>query len=61
MGRKIPVGQEGIVMLITILSLLLDVVIIKPQNNKKDILRKETARIKRNPLLILTNKVNRIR
>jgi hypothetical protein len=44
-----------------ILSSLLDVVIIKPQNNKKDILLKEAARIKRNPLLILTNKVNWIR
>jgi hypothetical protein len=44
-----------------ILSSLLDIVIIKPQNNKPDILLREAARIKRNPLLVLTNKVNWIK
>ncbi|MDR2355854.1 MAG: hypothetical protein LBE16_06630 [Clostridiales Family XIII bacterium] len=44
-----------------ILSSLMDIVIIKPQNNKRDLLLKEAARIKRNPLLFLTNKVNWIK
>ena len=44
-----------------ILSSLMDVVIIKPQSNKRDILLREAARIKRNPLRLLTNKVNWIK
>ncbi|MDR2089228.1 MAG: hypothetical protein LBP73_07730 [Clostridiales Family XIII bacterium] len=44
-----------------ILSSLMDVVIVKPQNNRKDILLREAARIKRNPLRLLTNKVDWIR
>jgi hypothetical protein len=39
----------------------MDVVIIKPQSNKRDILLREAARIKRNPLRLLTNKVNWIK
>jgi hypothetical protein len=44
-----------------VLSSLLDVVIIKPEKNKPAVLLKEAARIKRNPLLLLTNKVNWIK
>jgi hypothetical protein len=44
-----------------ILSSLLDLVIIKPQRNTPAVLLKEAARIKRNPLRILTNKVNWIK
>jgi hypothetical protein len=44
-----------------ILSSLMDVVIIKPQKNKRDVLLKEAARIKRNPLLFLINKINWIK
>ncbi|MDR2295230.1 MAG: hypothetical protein LBD95_00375 [Clostridiales Family XIII bacterium] len=44
-----------------ILSSLMDIVILKPQSNKRDTLLREAARIKRNPLRILTNKVNWIR
>jgi hypothetical protein len=44
-----------------ILSSLMDLVIVKPQCNKRDILLTEAARIKKNPLRLLTNKVNWIK
>jgi hypothetical protein len=44
-----------------ILSSLLDLVIIKPERNTPAVLLKEAARVKRNPLRILTNKVNWIK
>jgi hypothetical protein len=44
-----------------ILSSLPDVVIIKPQKNEPAILLGEAARIKRNPLRVLINKVNRLK
>jgi hypothetical protein len=44
-----------------ILSSLLDLVIIKPERNTPAVLLKEAARVKRNPLRVLTNKVNWIK
>jgi hypothetical protein len=44
-----------------ILSSLLDAVIIKPMKNEPAILLREAARIKRNPLRVLINKVNWLR
>ncbi|MDR2131937.1 MAG: hypothetical protein LBP30_01185 [Clostridiales Family XIII bacterium] len=44
-----------------ILSSLMDLVIVKPRNNRRDLLLEEAARIKKNPLRLLTNKVNWIK
>jgi hypothetical protein len=44
-----------------ILSSLLDLVIVKPEKNTPAVLLREAARIKRNPLRLLINKVNWIK
>jgi arginine repressor len=44
-----------------ILYSLADIVIVKPEKNKREILLKEAERIKKNPLMILINKVNWIK